>query len=129
MAYRLKRVFAGRFVVVTDEDEQVFGPDTHAAASAWVEQQTGVPRAAAPSAPKDEAPTPQQLRDWDRKLNEQLRVPLTEEEGELRAVLLKRRDGDTVELILREMRPLLLAGKEVGRRERPRYLHSAPRPA
>lgn len=129
MAYRIKRQFAGRFVVLTEDDEQVFGPDTHAAASAWIEQRTGTPLAAAPSAPANEAPTPQQLRDWDRKLNEQLRIPLTEEEAELRAVLLKRRDEDTVEYILREMKTLLLAGKEAGRRERPRYIHPAPRPA
>lgn len=122
MTHRLKRVFAGKFVVVTDDDEQVFGPDTRAAAVAWVEERGGTVAASQAAATTDGSATPAQLREWDRKLSADLAKPISDEEGELRAVLLKRRDPDTAELILRQMRPILLAGKEAGRRERPHFL-------
>lgn len=120
--YRLKRVFAGKFIVVTGDDEQVFGPDSRAAAMAWVEERGGSVAASQPAAVSDGSATPAQLREWDRKLQADLAKPISEEEAELRAVLLKRRDPDTAELILRQMRPILLAGKEAGRRERPTFL-------
>jgi len=123
--YRLKRQFAGKFVVMSADDEQVFGPATHAEAQAWIAEREGAaPAAPAPAATGD-APTARQLREWDRKVDEALKAPLIEEEAELRALLAKRRKDDEVDYLVRQIKPLLAAGLEGGRRERIRFIRQA----
>lgn len=129
-AYTLKRAFAGKFVVMTsagEDAEQVFGPVPRAEALAWVAEREGAP-SAVPVSPSD-APTPARLREWDRKLATDLQKPRDEEEAELRAVLLKRHSEDETDYLLRQMKPLLAAGLEGGRRERHRPMRAAPRAA
>jgi hypothetical protein len=131
-AYTLKRAFAGKFVVMTgagEDAEQVFGPVPRAEALAWVAEREGPAPASPVASGPGEEPTPAQLRAWSRKVATDLQKPRDEEEAELRAVLLKRRSEDETDYLLRQMKPLLAAGLEGGRRERHRPMRAAPRAA
>lgn len=129
MAYRLKKLFAGKFCVMagTGEDaEQVFGPDSHDACQTWIAEREGSPRPAAASAlppgEVDEMTARRKEREWAKKLDEDLRKPLSEEEAELRALLEKRRKPDEVDYLMRTFKPILAAGLEGARRERGQFI-------
>lgn len=128
--FTLHRVFQGKFVVMDADDAQVFGPDTKAAATAFIQEREGAAPAAPSAAPEEEisdAERRRRIEEWDRKLTAQLRVPLSEEEAEIRAILAKRRKEDEVEFLMRQFLPMLAAGIEGGRRERVRFLRPLPK--
>jgi hypothetical protein len=133
MSYKLKRQFAGKFVVLTGDEEQVFGPDSKAACQTWIAERQGVPQVAAPSPMRDdgldEATARRKEREWAKKVDAAMRKPLDEEEAELRALLEKRRKPDEVDYLMRTLRPILLAGIDGARRERGRVIHMINRPA
>lgn len=118
--YSLKRAFAGKFVVMTDDEEQVFGPDSKAACEGFI-------AAKDPPAAADKPKLT--LQAWDRKLTEDMKRPLSDEEAEIKAILAKRRSGDEVEFLLRQIKPLLVAGLQGGRRERLRFVRPAVKAA
>jgi hypothetical protein len=119
---QLKRAFGGKFVVMSDGDEQVFGPASMADCQAWVAEREGSPQPAAASAPNDEAEARRREREWAKIVDRTLRQPLDEEEAELRALLSKRRNEDEVDYLMRTMRPHLQSGLDGARRERGKHI-------
>lgn len=128
MSYRLKKLFAGKFCVMSDgtaDAEQVYGPATMAECQAWVAEREGSPQPAAASAPADEmdeATARRKEREWAKKVASDLKKPLDDELAEIKAVLKKRRTEDEVDHFVRVFGPLLATGIEGARRERHKFI-------
>lgn len=124
--FKLKKLFAGKFIVLSADDEQVFGPDRMAACQAWISDNEGSPQFAAASSPDepevDEVEARRREREWARKVDADLKKPLSEEQAELRALLEKRRKPDEVDYLMRTFEPILAAGLEGARRERGQFI-------
>lgn len=136
MSYRLTKLFAGKFCVMSDgtaDAEQVYGPATKADCQAWLAEREGSPQIAAasagPSEELDAATQRRKEREWAAKVAADLRKPLDEEMAELRALLLKRRSEDETDYFIRTFQPLLAAGLEGARRERKQFIQVQRRAA
>ena len=117
---RAKHEGFGRWVVLTDDEEQVFGPGTKAEAEAYIK---GAPSGAPSPAAADQAWASEMAgraadRAWQKKLGDDLRAAKMDEEADLRALLNKRHSPDEAEYILRQIMPIVEAGLQGGRRER-----------
>lgn len=120
MARAKRHIGFGKWVV-EDDGKRVFGPVTKEQAEAWIEAER--------SKPGDAMTVLEKSRAYIERMNADLARPFAEERAELREVLLKRRDADETELLLRLFEPMLKAGKQAARRERVRYLRPAPKAA
>lgn len=123
-SYRIKPCGPGKFAVYSDDEEQLFGPEKHAACKAWVAERGGSPQPAAATSPDevDEITARRKEREWSRTLDAALRKPLDEEQAEIKALLEKRRKPDEVEYLMRTFAPILAAGLEGARRERNQFI-------
>ena len=117
---RAKHEGFGRWVVLTDDEEQVFGPGSKAEAEAFIK---GAPPGASATADADQARQREAAenalaRQHDKRIADDLRAAKMEEEADIREVLKKRHSADEVDYILRKIMPIVEAGLQGGRRER-----------
>jgi hypothetical protein len=97
------------------------GSDAKQQAEAWVLEPSPQPKSG-----KSEF---ERNREYWEKANADLNLPIDAEMTRMRAALDPSRDEDEKNIIMRQIEPILKAGKQAGRRERMRFMLPAAAPA
>lgn len=108
MALTKKHLGFGKWAVYED-GQKVAGPMTKDEAEARV--------LAPPAKPKSD-----RGQEYLARMNADLNKPVAEEMREIRTLLRKRHDEDETSIIMRQIEPIVKAGRQAGRRERMRFM-------
>ena len=114
MSRAIKHVGFGKWVVL-EAGEKIAGPFDKAQAQAFATEQSSKPTTEVVSEKERE-------RAYLARMNADLRADRDRKCGKVRAALSEDFDADTVSTMMRQIEPIIVAGKEAGRRERFRYI-------